>query len=31
MHKVAYDFMADPRWRLLEEHERENTFQAYLD
>jgi hypothetical protein len=22
MHKIAYDFMTDPRWRLLEEHER---------
>lgn len=31
MHRVAYDFVADPRWRLLEEHERENTFQAYMD
>lgn len=20
MHRVAYDFMADPRWRLLDEH-----------
>lgn len=31
MHKIAYDFMADPRWRLLEEHERENAFQDYMD
>jgi pre-mRNA-processing factor 40 len=31
MHRVAYDFLPDPRWRLLEEHDRENTFQAYLD
>lgn len=31
MHKVAYDFMTDPRWRLLEEHDRENAFQSYLD
>lgn len=31
MHKVAYDFITDPRWRLLDEHERENTFQNYLD
>lgn len=31
MHKVAYDFLADPRWRLLEEHERENAFQQYMD
>jgi hypothetical protein len=28
---MAYDFMTDPRWRLLEEHERENTFQNYMD
>lgn len=31
MHKMAYDFMADPRWRLLDEHERENTYQNYMD
>ncbi len=31
MHKIAYDFIADPRWRLLEEHQRENTFQTYMD
>ena len=22
MHKIAYDFLTDPRWRLLEEHDR---------
>ena len=31
MHKIAYDFITDPRWRLLDEHERENTFQNYMD
>lgn len=31
MHKIAYDFLADSRWRLLEEHERENAFQIYMD
>lgn len=31
MHRIAYDFMTDPRWRLLDEHERENTFQNYMD
>ena len=31
MHKIAYDFLTDPRWRLLDEHERENTFQNYMD
>ena len=31
MHRVAYDFMTDPRWRLLEEHEKENAFQGYMD
>ena len=31
MHKIAYDFMTDPRWRLLDEHDRENTFQNYMD
>lgn len=31
MHKVAYDFMADGRWRVLEEHDREATFQLYID
>lgn len=20
MHKIAYDFITDPRWRLLDEH-----------
>ena len=31
MHKIAYDFLTDPRWRLLEEHERENAYQGYMD
>jgi hypothetical protein len=31
MHKVAYDFMIDPRWRILEEHDRESAFQQYID
>jgi hypothetical protein len=31
MHKVAYDFLTDPRWRLLDEIDKENTFQDYID
>lgn len=31
MHKVQYDFITDPRWRLLEGIEKQNAFQEYLD
>jgi hypothetical protein len=31
MHKVAYDFMTDPRWRILDEIDKENTFQDHID
>ena len=31
MHKVAYDFMTDPRWRILDEVDKENAFQDFLD
>jgi len=30
-HKVFHLFMNDPRWRALEDREREQTFQEYLD
>jgi len=31
MHKVEYDFLTDPRWRILDEADKKNTFQDYLD
>ncbi len=31
MHKVEYDFLTDPRWRILEDADKKNTFQDYLD
>lgn len=31
MHKVQYDFITDPRWRILEGNDKENAFQDYMD
>lgn len=31
MHKIQYDFITDPRWRILEGVDKENTFQDYMD
>ena len=31
MHKVTYDFQTDPRWRILDENEKENVYQGYMD
>ena len=31
MHKIQFDFIADPRWRILEGADKENAFQDYMD
>ena len=31
MHKVQFEFITDPRWRLLEGIDKENAFQQYMD
>jgi FF domain. len=30
-YKVAHHFVNDPRWKALEDRDRENIFQDYLD
>ena len=31
MHKVQFDFITDPRWRILDGIDKENAFQDYMD
>ena len=31
MHKVQFDFITDPRWRMLDGVDKENAFQDYMD
>jgi|JI6StandDraft_1071083.scaffolds.fasta_scaffold02401_10 hypothetical protein len=31
MHKMISEFAPDPRWRALDEVERENVYQMYMD
>lgn len=31
MHKVQFDFITDPRWRILDGMDKENAFQDYMD
>ena len=31
MHRVQFDFITDPRWRMLDGIDKENAFQDYMD
>ena len=31
LHRVQFDFITDPRWRILDGVDKENAFQDYMD